>query len=119
MRLLAAVVTASGVAVVAHAQDQVSQEQLSSALVGFRLLILGPIFGLIVGIIAKLKSRGFWIWWLYGFLIFPIALIHVIFVSNGKPRCPHCAERIHKEAKVCRFCGRDIPPIPVKTFDAY
>ena len=26
--------------------------------------------------------------------------------------CPYCAERILVRARVCRFCGRDVPPLP-------
>lgn len=33
----------------------------------------------------------------------------VIGRSNDR-KCPHCAEQIKREAKVCRFCGRDVEP---------
>lgn len=26
--------------------------------------------------------------------------------------CPYCAERVLARARVCRFCGRDLPPVP-------
>lgn len=29
-------------------------------------------------------------------------------IGGGRIRCPHCAERIRREALVCRFCGRDV-----------
>ncbi len=29
-----------------------------------------------------------------------------------KRRCPYCHEKIQREAKVCRFCGREIEPLP-------
>lgn len=31
---------------------------------------------------------------------------------RGLRKCPSCAEWIKTEAHVCRFCGRDVPPLP-------
>lgn len=32
-------------------------------------------------------------------------------ISQGVRKCPFCAEEIKEEAKICRFCNRDIPEI--------
>lgn len=35
--------------------------------------------------------------------------------SGTQRKCPFCAEIIKTEAKVCRFCGRDVPAPPPVT----
>lgn len=80
------------------------------------LIVICALLGLIPAFIAQSKGRSFAAWWLYGVLLFIVALPHSIFASSvvglGRRKCPHCAEMIREEAKVCRFCGRDVPPPP-------
>lgn len=86
------------------------------------LLVFAGLLGLIPAYIAKSKGRDFGLWWLYGTMLLIVALPHAIFLkedhaaleqrelaSGQVKKCPHCAELVKWDAKVCRFCGRDVP----------
>ncbi len=79
------------------------------------ILILAPILGLITAAIAKSKGRSFFLWWIYGALLFIIALIHILLVSpKDVKKCPACAETVKAEAKICKHCQTKITPITSK-----
>ena len=85
------------------------------------MLIPAFFLGLIPGFIARSKGRSFITWYIYGVLLFIVALIHSFVIKStvehkekemleaGMKKCPFCAEMIKPDAKVCRYCSRNLP----------
>lgn len=86
------------------------------------LIALWLVMGGVVAVIANSKGFDTFGWFIYGALIWPIALAHVIVkparaqrtpsplspIDGSNPPtkiCPECAETIKAAAVVCRFCG--------------
>lgn len=93
-------------------------------------LVISILVGLIPAAIARSKGRSFGLWWLYGVLIFIVALPHALMMQpnikgldkqaklTGFRKCPSCAEFVRPDARVCKHCGRDIPASLTETLSS-
>lgn len=62
---------------------------------------------------ADAKKRGMSVAWGWGVFLLMIVFLPIYFIAR-KPlltenkKCQYCAELVKNEAKVCKFCGKDI-----------
>jgi hypothetical protein len=88
------------------------------------ILLLAVLLGLIPAAIAEKKGRNFVAWWLYGALIWIVALPHAMLLQpepklleqralqqGALRKCPYCAELVKAEATICRYCRSPLTPV--------
>jgi len=78
------------------------------------------VMGIAVAVLAANKGRFGFPWFIYGFLLWPVALIHAAVMSptadaydrkmrqQNRVPCPHCAEYIPQAAKLCPQCRSEL-----------
>jgi len=82
------------------------------------------VIAVIPAAIASSKGRSFAAWYVYGVLLWIVALVHSLVIKSDSDaldrrqlergdarKCPFCAEVVKREAVICRHCQRDLPPL--------
>lgn len=88
------------------------------------LFVFWLIMAGVVAFVANSKGQSGGLWFLYGLILWPIALIHAIVIqknpeaierqnyNEGKIRCPNCADWVYKQAKTCPHCQHRLTAKP-------
>lgn len=76
----------------------------------------------VCALVAASKGRSGLAFFVYGFFLWPIALVHALVmartsesgdkraIAEGRLPCPHCAEFIRPGARICPFCKSELAP---------
>lgn len=66
--------------------------------------------------VAHCKGRDIGYGFLLGLLLGPMAFILYFRMADAPNptvrKCPHCAELVNAEAKLCKHCGKNLPGLP-------
>jgi RNA polymerase subunit RPABC4/transcription elongation factor Spt4 len=85
------------------------------------LVAIWLLCGIISAVIASNKGRSVFGWFILGLLFGPLGFILALVVGKNEAeieksaiqsgtmkKCPYCAELVKREAKICRYCSKDL-----------
>ena len=89
------------------------------------IYFLWPLFSILIGMWNHNKGNSFWVGFLISLFLSPLIGFIIVLVltpnkknlekrelNSGKlKKCPYCGELIKPEAKICRFCQRELEVI--------
>lgn len=57
--------------------------------------------------IASTKGKSFFLWWIYGTVLLPVAFVHAIIIGNfgGSKQCRYCRTMVGAHHANCPRCG--------------
>lgn len=73
------------------------------------LIVVALVLGLIPAFIAQRKRQGFWTYYVFGVLLWIIAMPTVLLMKDRRARCPACREVVRSDASVCAHCRSSLP----------
>jgi hypothetical protein len=75
-------------------------------------IVVAALIGLIPANIAHRKGASFIGWWIFGALLFIVALPSALMMRDQRiGECPWCKEDMRTDALVCPHCQRDVTPL--------
>ncbi len=70
------------------------------------IAVVAVVLGLAPALMARRQGRSFILWWIYGAVAFPVAIIHsLVLKPDSVVKCPFCGGMTSVGKGYCRRCG--------------